>query len=184
MCLPLMRGEDVDTGGSIGGWNPRCGDEVEQWSSFCGIIGGCQNVFPDPRNAGPFELLLAMAATLLEELPPVPEVYEVNGKSIDDLEESDVVLDDGEYPSPNEKEDTADEGGSDAESVLILLRFVDLGLISGKSTSSGVCPPTPEFKAFPAAPDIEVDVEEVMSTTPTNGLPNPKASTAEAPACA
>lgn len=54
---------------------------------------------------------------------------------MDDREERDVVLEVGEYPSLKEENETADEGGSDAESVLIRLLFVDLGLIRGKSMS-------------------------------------------------
>lgn len=73
-------------------------------------MGGCQNVFPDPRKAGP----LGPAA--------------LNGKSIDDRWECDVADDAEEYPSVKVYE-TADEGGSEAESVLMRLRLVFRGLI-------------------------------------------------------
>jgi hypothetical protein len=90
MILPP--GDVVETGGSIGGWNPKCGDDV--CSSCCGIIGGCQNVFPDPRRAGPAELLFPPEVPL-DEVPVVP-VYEEKGNSIEDREEREVVLEEGE----------------------------------------------------------------------------------------
>jgi len=94
-------------------------------------------------------------------------VNDENANSMGDLAEEDT-LDEGEYASPNENDETVDEGGSEAESILIFLLFIDLGDIVGKSWSGTGLVPLLEV-------DVPEEVEEgaVRSRTPTLGLPNP-----------
>ena len=68
-------------------------------------IGGCQNALPEQQK------------TLYDEK---------KGKSIDERREWDAVEDWPEYESAYEENETAEDGGSDAESVLMRRRFVVL----------------------------------------------------------
>jgi len=91
------------------------------------------------------------------------EEYE---NSMEDLAE-DGTLDEGEYASPNESDETAEGGGSETESMLIFLLFVDLGDIVGSNTG------LVSLLEVLEEPAVAVDIGAVRSRTPTLGLPNP-----------
>ena len=68
-------------------------------------IGGCQNVLPEPQK------------TLYDEK---------KGKSIEERREWDTVEESPEYESAYKENETAEDGGSDAGSVLMRRHFVVL----------------------------------------------------------
>ena len=86
---------------------------------------------------------------------------------MEDLAEDDM-LDEGENGSPNESDETAEEGGPEAESILIFLLFIDLGDIVSRSR-----PDTELVSLLVEGPAAAVVKGAVRSRTSTLGLPNP-----------
>jgi hypothetical protein len=112
----------------VGGTRGGCQNaSASAW--FWGIIGGCQKVLPDPRKAGPW-LILPLGPNGLKEKSMLFFLEWCDGVDAGDV-----------YPSPLLEElmllplyelyEAADEGGSVAESVLILLRLFERGLMLG-----------------------------------------------------
>jgi len=101
-------------------------------------------------------------------------VNEEYGNSMEDLAEDDT-LDEGEYASPNENDETAEGGGSEAKSILIFLLLIDLGDTVGKSRSDTGLVSLLEVPV--EGPAAAVDKGVVRSRTSIVGLPNPPPNT-------